>query len=70
MEPPGSYTLSKSEGLIPRPWFQHQNNPFYGNRNGQDPNAYLNAYQTLQGDRPHMFRLQGVLFLPWISCLP
>jgi len=61
----GSYTLSKSEGLIPRPWFQSQNNPFYGSRGGQDPNAYLNAYQTLQGDRPHMFRLQGVVFLPW-----
>ena len=34
-------------------------------RLGQDPNAYLNLNdgQRLQGDRPHMFRLQGVLFL-------
>ncbi len=61
----GSYTWSKSEGLIPRPWFQSQNNPFYGSKTGQDPNAYLNAWQRLQGDRPHMFRLQGVVFLPW-----
>ena len=63
----GSYTWSRSEGLIPRPWPELQNNPFYGNRHGQDPNAYLNLNngQRLQGDRPHMFRLQGVLFLPW-----
>ncbi|MFQ5789646.1 MAG: TonB-dependent receptor domain-containing protein, partial [Acidobacteriota bacterium] len=60
----GSYTWSKSEGLIPRPWFQSQNNPFYGSTQGQDPNAYLNARGRLQGDRPHMFRLQGVFRLP------
>ena len=60
----GSYTYSKSEGLIPRPWYESQNDPFYGSRQGQDPNSYLNAYQRLQGDRPHMFRLQSVLFLP------
>ncbi|MDE0003982.1 MAG: carboxypeptidase regulatory-like domain-containing protein [Rhodospirillaceae bacterium] len=63
----GSYTLSKSVGLIPRPWFEAQNNPFYGSRTGQDPNSYLNLNdgQRLQADRPHMFRLQGVLFLPY-----
>ena len=63
----GSYTYSKSTGLIPRPWSQSQQNPFYGSTTGQDPNAYLNlgSGQRLQGDRPHMFRLQGVLFLPW-----
>ncbi|MDE2883256.1 MAG: carboxypeptidase regulatory-like domain-containing protein [Acidobacteriota bacterium] len=63
----GSYTYSKSHGLIPRPWYESQNNPFYGSTVGQDPNAYLNLNdgQRLQGDRPHMFRLQGVLFLPW-----
>lgn len=61
----GSYTFSKSEGLIPRPWYEAQNNPFYGSTLGQDPNSYMNAYQRLQGDRPHMFRLQGVLFLPF-----
>ena len=61
----GSYTYSKSEGLIPRPWFQSQNNPFYGSGTGQDPNSYQNAYQRLQADRPHMLRLQSVLFLPY-----
>jgi hypothetical protein len=61
----GSYTYSESTGLIPRPWFQSQNNPFYGSTDGQDPNAYRNADQLLQGDRPHMFRLQGVFRLPW-----
>jgi hypothetical protein len=60
----GSYTWSKSEGLIPRPWFQAQNNPFYGSSTGRDPNAYLNAYGRLQADRPHMLRLQGVFQLP------
>ena len=66
-----SYTLSRSEGLISRPWFQSQNNPFYGSSTGQDPdpNSYMNAYQRLQGDRPHMFRVQGVLFLPWDTLL-
>jgi hypothetical protein len=61
----GSYTWSKSEGLIPRPWLQAQNNPFYGSIIGQDPNSYLNARGYLQGDRPHMFRIQGVFHLPW-----
>ena len=61
----GSYTYSKSDGLIPRPWPQSQNNPFYGSKQGQDPNAYLNAYGRLQADRPHMFRIQGVFELPW-----
>lgn len=63
----GSYTYSRSHGLIPRPWYESQNNPFYGSGQGQDPNSYLNLNdgQLLQGDRPHMFRLQSVLFLPW-----
>ena len=63
----GSYTYSKSHGLIPRPWYESQNNPFYGSGQGQDPNSYLNLGdgQLLQGDRPHMFRLQSVVFLPW-----
>jgi len=59
-----SYTWSKSEGLIPRPWFQAQNNPFYGSSVGNDPNNYFNAYQRLQADRPHSFRLFGVFYLP------
>ena len=63
----GSYTYSRSEGLIPRPWFESQNNPFYGSGTGQDPNSYLNlnSGQRLQADRPHMARIQGVLFLPY-----
>lgn len=61
----GSYTWSYSRGRIPRPWYQSQNNPFYGSKVGQDPNAWQNSWQRLQGDRPHMFRLQAVMFLPW-----
>ena len=60
----GSYTLSRSEGLTPTPLFQDQNDPLYGNPRGSDPNTYFNAYQRLQGDRPHMFRLQSVFQLP------
>ena len=55
-----NYTWSKSEGLIPRMISQTQFNPFYGSREGSDPNQYLNSEGSLQGDRPHMFRLQGV----------
>ena len=61
----GSYTWSKSEGLSPRPWYQAQNNPFYGSTVGQDPNSYLNARGFLQADRPHMLRIQGVWRLPY-----
>jgi hypothetical protein len=61
----GSYTWSKSEGLIPRMLSQVQFNPFYGSREGSDPNNFVNGYQRLQGDRPHMFRLQTVNRLPW-----
>jgi hypothetical protein len=61
-----SYTWSRSTGLIPRMLAQTQFNPFYGNKDGADPNNFINADQFLQGDRPHMFRVQAVLFkLPW-----
>ena len=60
----GSYTWSRSAGLISRPWSQSQNSPFYGSQVGQDPNSWQRARQRLQGDRPHMFRLQSVAFLP------
>jgi hypothetical protein len=60
-----SYTLSKSEGLIPRMLEQTQFNPFYGNKRGSDPNNFINAYGRLQGDRPHMFRTQAVFRLPF-----
>ena len=62
----GSYTYSESTGLIPRFLSQWQFNPFYSSREGADPNSFLNADgQRLQGDRPHMFRLQGNFSLPW-----
>lgn len=61
-----SYTWSRSEGLIPRMLSQTQFNPFYGSKEGSDPNNYINADQRLQGDRPHMFRVQAVFQrLPW-----
>jgi hypothetical protein len=59
-----SYTWSKSEGLIPRMFNQVQFNPFYGSKEGSDPNNFINAYGRLQGDRPHMFRTQGTFLLP------
>jgi outer membrane receptor protein involved in Fe transport len=61
----GSYTYSESTGLIPRMLSDTQFNPFYGSREGADPNNYLNADQLLQGDRKHMFRVQGNFTLPW-----
>ena len=59
-----SYTLSKSWGLIPRMLSQVQFNPFYGSLEGANPNNYINAEQRLQGDRTHMFRVQGNFSLP------
>lgn len=60
-----NYTYSESTGLIPRFLEQTQFNPFYGNRRGSDPNSYLNANgQRLQGDRPHMLRVQANFQLP------
>lgn len=59
-----SYTYSKSWGLIPRMLSQVQFNPFYGSAEGNNPNNYINAEQRLQGDRPHMFRVQGNVSLP------
>ncbi|HSE40422.1 MAG TPA: TonB-dependent receptor, partial [Acidobacteriota bacterium] len=56
-----SYTWSKSEGLSARPLTQTQNNPAYGSTDSSDlVNHFLNATGRLQGDRPHMFRLQSV----------
>jgi hypothetical protein len=60
-----SYTWSKSEGVIPRPHSQVQFNPFYGSKEGSDPTFWINSDGRLQGDRPHMFRLQTVYNLPW-----
>jgi hypothetical protein len=61
----GSYTWSRSEGLIPRPRLQTQGDPFYSSLSGSDPNEWVNSRQLLQADREHMFRLQGNLDLPW-----
>jgi outer membrane receptor protein involved in Fe transport len=61
-----SYTYSESTGLIPDLFEQDQFNPLYGNKDGSDPNNYLNANgQRLQGDRPHMLRVQANFQLPW-----
>jgi hypothetical protein len=61
-----NYTYSKSTGIIAAYQSQYQSNPLYGSRTGSDPNAFLNANgQRLQGDRPHMFRIQANFQLPW-----
>jgi outer membrane receptor protein involved in Fe transport len=62
-----NYTYSKSNGLIPRMLSQTQFNPPYGFiLDGRDPNNFINAEdQRLQGDRPHMFRVQANFELPW-----
>jgi hypothetical protein len=61
----GSYTWSRSKGLLPTMFAQGQFNPLYGSMLGSDPNNFINAYGYLQGDRPHMFRVQGVFRPPW-----
>lgn len=61
----GSYTWSRSKGLLPRPLSQNQGSPLYGSLDGSDPNEWLNAEQLLQNDRTHMFRVQGYVDLPW-----
>jgi len=61
-----NYTYSKSTGLIAAYMSQYQSNPLYGSRTGSDPNSFLNANgQRLQGDRPHMFRVQANFELPY-----
>jgi hypothetical protein len=61
-----SYTYSESTGLIAAFYHQYQSNPMYSNMWAADPNAFLNANgQRLQGDRPHMFRVQANFQLPW-----
>ena len=61
----GSYTWSRSEGLVPRPGAQTQGSPFFGGTDGKDPNEWINADQLLQNDREHMLRIQGTFDLPW-----
>jgi len=61
-----NYTYSESTGLIAAYQSQYQSNPLYGSRLGSDPNSFLNANgQLLQGDRPHMFRVQANFQLPY-----
>jgi hypothetical protein len=61
----GTYTWSRSKGLLPDMFSQTQFSPLFGSTLGSDPNNFINAYGFLQGDRPHMFRAQGVFRLPW-----
>lgn len=62
----GSYTWSRSTGLIPKMLAQDQNAPFFSSKEGSDPNNFINATGRLQGDRPHMFRVQSIFSrLPW-----
>ncbi len=45
---------------------QEQFNPLVRHRGmAADPNHFINAEGRLQGDRPHMFRVQGVVMLPY-----
>jgi outer membrane receptor protein involved in Fe transport len=61
-----NYTYSESTGIIAAYMSQYQSNPLYGSLTGSDPNSFLNADgQRLQGDRPHMFRVQANFQLPW-----
>jgi outer membrane receptor protein involved in Fe transport len=61
-----SYTYSKSTGLIADYTSQWQSNPLYASTRGSDPNQFLNANgMRLQGDRPHMLRVQANFVLPW-----
>jgi hypothetical protein len=60
-----NYTYSESTGLIAAYMSNWQSNPLYGSLWGSDPNSFLNANgQLLQGDRPHMFRVQANFQLP------
>jgi outer membrane receptor protein involved in Fe transport len=61
----GSYTLSRSEGLQPRPLSQNQGSTLFATLDGSDPNEWLNARQVLPNDREHMLRMQGNVDLPW-----
>ncbi len=61
-----SYTYSESTGTNPRAMSQYQNNPLYGSKEGSHPNQWFNTNDhNLQGDRPHMFRVQANFQLPW-----
>jgi hypothetical protein len=61
----GSYTWSKTEGLIPDPLREEGgSDPFYSSTRGSDPNTFVNSRGRLVWDRPHMFRLAGTFHLP------
>lgn len=60
-----SYTYSESTGTNPRALSQTQNNPLYGSKEGSNPNQWFNVDDhNMQGDRPHMFRVQANFQLP------
>jgi hypothetical protein len=61
-----NYTYQNSEGLNPRALSQWQNNPLYGSKEGSHPNQWFNVDGEVQsGNRPHMFRVQSNVALPW-----
>jgi hypothetical protein len=63
-----SYTYSRTEGINPLP---HENGaggqgvPTFSSDSGADPNDWYNSYHLLQGDRPHMFRVQSNVDVGW-----
>jgi hypothetical protein len=61
-----AYTWSRARGMFPTMLSQFANEPIFAGlfADGRDINNYVNARGRLQGDRPHTFRLQGVVNLP------
>jgi hypothetical protein len=59
------YTYSESKGRPPLARSQNQQYVFFGSLQGSDPNDHINAEQLMQGDRRHVFQLQGNFDLPW-----
>ena len=56
---------SESKGVQPRPLQQNGNVAFYTSSEGRDPNHHLYQGGFSQGDRPWVFRAQGMFDLPW-----
>ena len=71
----GSYTYSRATGLqvmsngaANDPQFSTIASPDFLTY-GQDPNDLTNAWGRLPNDRPHVFRANGVVHLPWQEIL-
>ncbi len=56
---------SEAKGVSQRPLNQNQGQAFYTGSEGRDPNHHLYQGGFLQGDRPWVFRAQGLVDLPW-----